>query len=451
MISVLNRGLHYKFHIINSMFNQFMRSHSMATPLRFPKIFILLTFFLTASASGVYAESELLDLIYKADQAYTQNEYKEAEKLYTKAVELDSGNYRTLKALAELKMRFGKWEKANELIEKVLAMPVARGKNVLIFEKGSTEGQEGEIVDETVITPPQGRNNMRNYLEGKSRDPIPHYRLFFKKSGKVFLVPKSEVTLKFQGVPQRDYFLVKDMELKVKRILLAKDDSKKKDEMVAIKGGCFIMGNDLGHVDERPAHEVCIKDFKMDKYEVSQKAFIDVMGTNPSQRINGKLPVDSVTWFEADAYCKEQGKRLPTEAEWEYAAHAGTKTRYATGDKFTGKDGNFCDSTCTLNIAHPTETDGYAFTAPVGSFPANPFGLHDMSGNVAEWTNDYMIENYYQLRVKDNPPGPPAGETKVVRGGAWNTDLYTVQPSSRVSFVRDFRNEAIGFRCVSDK
>ena len=164
-----------------------------------------------------------------------------------------------------------------------------------------------------------------------------------------------------------------------------------------------------------------------------------------------------VTWHEADEYCKKFDKRLPTEAEWEYAARAGTATEYYWGNEFDASKSNFCDSTCGLNIRVENLSDGFPTTAPVGSFPANPFGLHDMAGNVHEWVADWFEERYYSESPKDNPLGPQrsnptgrrgAGNERILRGGAWETDPNSQRSASRKGFQTDYRIESFGFRCV---
>ncbi len=390
------------------------------------------------------------DFIHRADSAFTQNDYKTAEGLYEKALQVDPNNYRVMKSLADIKIRFKKWKEAGELTTKILALPVSHGKKVRVFWEGQSESEEAEIVDETVVAPPQGKDNMRNYIEAKSRDPIPHYRMYFPRTGKVELVPKKQVRIEFIGVPRRDYYLVKDMDLIVQKELIAlSGPAKIKQSLVALKGGCFKMGSEKGNLDERPVHEVCLDPFKIDKYEVTQADFQKVMGTNPSQYTGAELPVDSVTWFEADQYCKNTGKRLPSEAEWEFAARAGSGKAFYTGDTFSGKQGNFCDEKCALNIKNAAHNDGYAVSAPVGAFPPNGYNLFDMAGNLSEWTNDWMLENFYSLSPKDNPKGPPSGGYKIIRGGAWNTRIDFLRSAKRNAFLRDFRNVGVGFRCAA--
>jgi formylglycine-generating enzyme required for sulfatase activity len=164
-----------------------------------------------------------------------------------------------------------------------------------------------------------------------------------------------------------------------------------------------------------------------------------------------------VTWHEAEEYCKKSNKRLPTEAEWEYAVRGGTTTEYYWGNEFDASKSNFCDSTCVLNIRDKNLSDGYPNTAPVGSFPANPFGLFDMVGNVNEWVSDWFEERAYANSVKDNPQGPVrtniadrrgGGLQKVYRGGAWQTDANSQRSAWRKGFETDYRLDGTGFRCA---
>jgi len=388
----------------------------------------------------------------KGDQAVMNQKYKEAESHYTQALKSDPQSPRILRALAETKIALKKYQEAKTLIDQILAMPVANGRDVVVSFKGDPqEGQEAELVDELVISPQRTNNNMRNYLDVQGDQPIPHFRLFFKKKGKMELVPQSAVTLKYKGVLRRVYEHVEVLNREVNRHLIAAGGQKKSAEMVVLKGGCFKMGDAKGLPAEQPEHEVCLDPFKMDKYEVTQAEFQSIMGLdNPSHFSGPDLPVDSITWFEADTYCKKLGKRLPTEAEWEYAARGGTQSTFYWGETVKGKEANFCDKNCSLITRVETVDDGYAGTAPPGKFPPNPYGLYDMAGNLAEWTNDWMNETYYRISPKKNPPGSHATTARVVRGGSWEGTAGFLRSSNRAAYWVKMRNYAIGFRCVSN-
>lgn len=152
---------------------------------------------------------------------------------------------------------------------------------------------------------------------------------------------------------------------------------------------------------------------------------------NPGFKQEPTHPVVNVSWNDANAFCKwlskKEGRayRLPTEAEWEYAGRAGTTSRFSTGDQKSSLRGfaNVIDLSYRKTFPGPTSPfpfeDGFVFTAPVGSFRANKFGLHDMHGNVWEWCSDWYDENYYQRGINIDPPGPSRGQRKVIRGGCW--------------------------------
>ncbi len=187
----------------------------------------------------------------------------------------------------------------------------------------------------------------------------------------------------------------------------------------------------------------------MDKYEVTQSAFQASMDRNPSKFVGANLPVERVNWVGADEYCRKKGKRLPTEAQWEYAARGGTKTKFYFGDKYTKTGGNFCDSSCSNEESRNYDfNDGFPSTSPVGSFPPNPFGLYDMAGNVSEWAEDWFAANYYLVSPKTNPPGPPPSMYRVSRGGSWLNSLEYLHSSRRAYLWPEFRVESQGFRCV---
>ena len=403
--------------------------------------------------------ADISQTIEAGDQALAIKDYAAAEKAFAEAVAMEPDNFRTLKSLAEIKVALKKYAEADPLIDRLLAMEVTNGKKVVVTLEGEPEPLEAELVDETVVLKEVGENNMRNYLSPVSPDPVPHYRFFFFKEGVMELVPKHRATFKYAGIPRSAREEVLALQGEVKMHLIGASQSRGPVEMVPLKGGCFQMGSQNGHSDEQPVHEVCVSPFKMDKYETTQREFQMKMEINPSRFKGADLPVESVTWMEAAEFCKKSGKRLPTEAEWEYAMRGGTATEYHWGEEFDPAKGNFCDSSCALNVQEGTTvSDGFPFTAPVGSFPPNAFNLYDMAGNVNEWVQDWMEENYYRKSPKQDPKGPMrSGEIlrgatnyKVFRGGSWENRPADLRSAHRKGIWVDYRIEGLGFRCAAD-
>jgi sulfatase modifying factor 1 len=428
----------------------------MDTPFSFFK-FTLCLFVLNFLLIPAVGFSSVVDETLKGDDKLAQGKIGEAEKHYAAALKMDPENWRVMRSLAEVRFQLKKYKETKLLVDRILAMEVSTQKIVVVTMKGESESFEAEIVDESVITPDDGSNNMRNYVDGKAKKPIQHYRLFNLNTGKMLLIPHDSATIKYQGIPGRDYAYVQELHAKVENILIAKAGSSGPVEMIELKGGCFKMGSDKGAVSEQPAHEVCLNAFKLDKFEVTQGRFQAFMGHNPSRFKGADLPVESVTWHEAEEYCENSGKRLPTEAEWEYAARGGTDTEYYWGDEFDSSKSNFCDSKCVMNIRTENMSDGFTNTAPIGSFPANPFGLHDMAGNVNEWVSDWFEIRYYKNSPKDNPQGPKrlnpsdrrgGGTQRVYRGGAWKTEVNSQRSAWRKGFETDYRLDGTGFRCA---
>ena len=160
---------------------------------------------------------------------------------------------------------------------------------------------------------------------------------------------------------------------------LDKENSILSDEMVLIPAGEFKFGEfDFFKI-------LNLDSFYIDKYEVTQKKFTEIMKKNSSKFEDENRPVEKVTWYKADLYCKQIGKRLPTEAEWEKAARGGSNSLFYWGNKMESGKANFCDKNCDENHKNLDIDDGYKNTAPVGSFPPNRYGLYDMAGNVSEW------------------------------------------------------------------
>jgi formylglycine-generating enzyme required for sulfatase activity len=429
----------------------------------------LLIIGLMALLAGVALAGES-DLLQSGQKAFSEKKYKEAENLFSQVVAKAPDDHKALRALAETKIKLKKFQEAETLIDRILKMPVVKGRNVLVYVEGDSNPHEAELVDETVMVvdksaPVEKKEQSQSFIRGDVDKRVPHYRVYFMKTGKMQLLPKSKTRIQYKGIPTatRDQALA--LKAEIQKNLIATQHVGADEETVTIPTGCFQMGSERGNPDERPVHKVCISTFQMGKYEVQQKNFQAAMGTNPSQNVGANLPVDSLTWDEASDYCKKVGMRLPTEAEWEYAARAGSTTPFYWGPTVTGKEANFCDSTCELNIREARVTDGFKHTAPVGSFPPNPFGLYDMAGNVSEWIQDWMDvgENYYQLSPEKDPPGPrpdlqacmregcigsQAITNKVYRGGAWNENAGALRSANRRDSHFQLRPEGTGFRCA---
>jgi len=212
--------------------------------------------------------------------------------------------------------------------------------------------------------------------------------------------------------------------------------------MIFIEGGSYMMGSNEGYDDEKPVHKVKLNSFYVGKCEVTQMEWVAVMGSNPSRWKGDNLPVESVSWYDAIAYCNKlsiteglspcysigvntipadwsegtididwsaDGYRLPTEAEWEYAARGGNQSK---GYQYSG-------SNDIGKVAWYLGNSGRK-TLTVGTKQANELGIHDMSGNVWEWCWDWYGSGYYTHSPASDPTGPASGSSRVLRGGSWN-------------------------------
>ncbi len=238
-------------------------------------------------------------------------------------------------------------------------------------------------------------------------------------------------------------------------------------EFVPIKGGCYQMGDAAGDGDdnERPLHEVCVGDFAMGKYEVTNAQYRKFRPDHHSGESAGlsldddTQPVVNVSWEDAMAYAEWLSQqtgmafRLPTEAEWEYAVRAGT-----SASRFWGSDpeaacmyANVADRTAREHWAKWTTfncDDGHAVAAPVGSFQPNGKGLYDMLGNVWEWCLDVYNYDAYEKLPKDDPVYSGSGEYRVMRGGGWSNGPLGIRSSHRVGLSPGFSHHSLGFRLV---
>ena len=432
--------------------------------------------FLILLFSSVVLHAQDIDKIFaNGEKAFASGKYQEAETSFRQVLEKDPDNYKVLRAQADTKIKLEKFQEAEMLLDKILAMPESRGRTILVFAKGDSKGRKAELVDETVMVLDESGyvdadhvdEDISQFVKDDAIGTVPHFRVFIMSSGKMELLPKSRHRIQYHGIPTATREQVTALKAEVQKMTISKQQEKPTDEMVVIKGACFQMGSDSGGPDERPAHKVCLSSFKIGKYEVRQKFFQNIMKNNPSQFPGADLPTDSVSWEDARDYCKKQGYRLPTEAEWEFAARAGTTNEFYWGDVVIGKEANFCDNKCDLNSRDANLTDGFKNTAPVGSFPPNPFGLYDMAGNVGEWVFDWMPvnENYYSISPEKNPRGsrPELNACsgvdcvgsysitqKVNRGGSWNKKPSEMRSANRMDSHFQLRSDGTGFRCAAD-
>lgn len=229
----------------------------------------------------------------------------------------------------------------------------------------------------------------------------------------------------------------------------APTDLMAQGRMAQIPAGEFQMGGGLGEPDEYPPHAVKLPTFWMDRTEVTNRDYLACVEAKVCRAssfadhpVLGLVshPVVGVTWFDAVRYCKWVSKRLPTEAEWEYAARQPKFSTYPWA-------GGFRDEVANSR----GDGDGYPMTSPVGHFSTGQsgLGLLDMAGNAAEWTQDWYETTYYQRSPSEAPTGPESRTgVRVVRGGSWADTDYQLRTTARASLNPNFGKDSIGFRCV---
>ena len=246
-------------------------------------------------------------------------------------------------------------------------------------------------------------------------------------------------------------------------------EPRTKMEFNLVPGSCFAMGDSAGDGDpnERPVHEVCVDDLYVGKYEVTNEQYKKFRPDHTSGQVRGvnldknNMPVVNVSWDDAVAFAQwlstESGEtyRLPTEAEWEHAARAGSAQSHFWGNskEEACNYANVADESAKKQRQSWTAfncDDGYPVVAPVGSFKANNFGLYDLLGNVWEWCRDVYNSEAYSKLPKDNPMYSGSGEYRVMRGGGWSNGPLGIRSSHRVGLSPDFGHQSLGLRLVRD-
>ena len=261
--------------------------------------------------------------------------------------------------------------------------------------------------------------------------------------------------------------------------------------MVLIEGAEFLMGTDTGYPYEGPPHRIVVDSFYLDATEVTNRQFREFVSATgyatesekqgssgnfdsesgewslvegadwrhpagPDSDLEGRddYPVIHVSWDDAAAFAAWAGKRLPTEAEWEYAASgAGRKPQYPWGDELTLDGRHAANWWQGVFPVRDLQEDGFAAVAPVKQFPATGQGLYDMGGNVWEWVADWYAPDYYRLSPTRNPTGPGEGREKVHRGGSWMCSrnyCRGFRVAARQKTVPDTGLDNLGFRCAAD-
>ena len=209
--------------------------------------------------------------------------------------------------------------------------------------------------------------------------------------------------------------------------------------MILVEGGTFQMGKGADGYDETPVHSVTLSDYYIGKMEVTQELWQAVMGNNPSNIKGNKLPVEQVNWDDCQTFIQKlnqltgQNFRLPTEAEWEFAAKGGTKSK---GYLYSGSN--------TIGAVAWYDENSNSETHEVATKASNELGLYDMSGNVDEWCQDW--HDSYSSSSQTNPTGPSSGRLRVVRGGNWSSSVERCRTVYRGHDFPSYGRSYIGLR-----
>jgi formylglycine-generating enzyme len=247
--------------------------------------------------------------------------------------------------------------------------------------------------------------------------------------------------------------------------------------MTSVKGGSFDLGSNDEADDRKPAHTVTLKDFSIGTYEVTQLLWRTIMGTNPSTYKCDDCPVNNVSWNDVQTFIRKLNERtgrhyrLPTEAEWEYAARGGSREVLVKKYPNVARGGvnEFLISDQGARVPDKNENgkryagerragevawydrNSESHVHRVGTKHANELGIYDMSGNVEEWCADYYGKNYGSKNSVENPTGPSGGNAHVVRGGSYQNGTEELAVTRRAAYVPNTKSMALGFRLAEDR
>ena len=406
----------------------------------------------------------------KTDVRYTDGNMKESIK---KAIAYFDGK------LKELNDRLFE-EKGKELLARYNANVTIEGtpQAALASSAYDVAGQMKQTyskVEQFIRESDVANNTLQSDRSGQAHDA-------YREIDKIWLYPVPGSDNNFTLTMVAKFKISKDADKKSPKTIAKKreQDKKKVDNktknMVFVAGGTFLMGSNDGDPDERPIHKVYVDGFWIDKYEVTNAKYCEFLNEKGNQaeggvtwlnirnkdskivKEGGKFvpmngyanhPVTAVNWFGAKAYAEWAGKRLPTEAEWEYASRGG---KLSSGYKYSG-------SNVEKEVAWNSVSSGVTIRA-VGQKKANELGIFDMSGNLWEWCQDWYDQDYYNKSPYENPPGPSNGEYRVVRGGSYSDTIRTKRGDSWIKENDTGRNanrfnqpplsgfSGTGFRCV---
>jgi formylglycine-generating enzyme len=442
-----------------------------------------------------YKNGKYDDAIFNLEIAKIQISDDDKERLWKVYIYAGSSYWR-LGETDESKKLF---RKANEIFKDRLPDPdIISHKIVRLFEEASAQKKRGNpAAKPNMLGIAKLEKGIECYENGKYDDAIfnlemakieipeddkkglwkvhvyagsSYWQLGEKKESRLEFIKANEI---FKNrLPDRDVFSRKIVKLFKKTIKRAGSwesgtytESITGMKFVFVKGGCFEMGDVFGdgEGDQRPVHMECVDSFYIGKYEVTQRQWKKVTGNNPSKyklkrKKSYKYPVENVCWNDVRGFIKKLNQktgehfRLPTEAEWEYAARSGGREESFAG--FSSKDdlyryANFCDNNCTKDWKTRWQDDDYKNTSPVGSYKPNGLGIYDMTGNVWEWCQDVYGFDTYGIHQSDNSVHMEDGFFRVFRGGGWGS-----KPEYLRAYVRDYnpspdvRSGGLGLRLV---
>jgi len=393
----------------------------------------------------LFRKGEIDKLLESADKLFSRQLYSESKEVYLKILDLDAANETANSRINQINDKLLKQTKNQDDKDFQSYIETADSLNTAgQYDKAKEFYDKAKKINpgDDYLKSRMGENANGIATTDQEFDNLVKSAQMNINEGKIQIAKEQLIKADMLKAGDRKVLRLLDSLTVLTQTLI---NDQVNNDMVYVDGGTFIMGSDIDSDDQRPAHPVTVSGFYIDRYEVTvmqYRLFCQATGRQmpdmPSWGWRDDYPIVNITIEDASAFASWAGKRLPTEAEWEYAALGGST---ASSQLFKYSGSNSAKEVANFNNSIPFGIKPVTINAP------NKLGIYNMSGNVWELCSDYYSPDYYRISESENPKGPSSGRYFVKRGGGWNSSTREIMVRSR-AFDDGKHKSSVGFRCV---